>query len=205
VETLLIFKQWPQADAVKGKQVANYQTILYSENKQRRDQEDIAWNPPEQGRLKLNVDGSFTQHTGEAGAGMILRDHSGDVVFTACRSLLNCSSALEAELAACDEGIKLALNWSNEPIILELDCLEAVKMIQATQRDSSSLVHLVTSIKVSLEERDFQIKKIDRKQNGASHILAHMGRSANQTQFWIKSCPEKVQSCVDNDCKSVLS
>jgi hypothetical protein len=76
---------------------------------------------------------------------------------------------MEAELAACDEGIRLALSWSTEAIDLEMDCDVAVKMLLEEGREASSLVHLVRSIKNFFGERDVSVRKIDRSQNGASH------------------------------------
>jgi hypothetical protein len=58
--------------------------------------------PPKQGKAKLNVDGAFAGDG--AGACMVLRDHQGQVIFTACRSLQYCRDATEAELWAIEEG-----------------------------------------------------------------------------------------------------
>ena len=49
----------------------------------------------------MNVDGSFSESTTTGGAGMVLRDHTGDVIVSACRFLSHCQSPLEAELEAC--------------------------------------------------------------------------------------------------------
>ena len=57
-----------------------------------------------------------------ARAGMILRNDDGEVMFAACRTPKNYISTLKLELAACDEGLKLALNRSGEPLKLEMEC-----------------------------------------------------------------------------------
>jgi hypothetical protein len=61
---------------------------------------------------KLNVDGSYFQEQEE-------RVRAWSCVTITMMLLFNCTSALVAELAACDGGIKLGLNWSSEPIDLE--------------------------------------------------------------------------------------
>jgi hypothetical protein len=48
------------------------------------------WLKPALGWVKLTCDGSFKQEDGTAGAGMILRDDTGKVIFSACRQLFNC-------------------------------------------------------------------------------------------------------------------
>lgn len=88
--------------------------------------------------VKLNVDGSFV-HTdgGLARAGMILRDNDGNIIFSACRSILHCSGPLQAELLACQEGLSLALQWSTRPIDIKMDCMDAIKLIKSPTLDRS--------------------------------------------------------------------
>ena len=81
---------------------------------------------PELGSAKLNVEGSFASD-GRAGAGMVLRDHQGEVVFAACRKIDFCTDATEAELTAIEEGISLALQWTPLKLIMETDCAEALE------------------------------------------------------------------------------
>jgi hypothetical protein len=55
------------------------------------------WKPPPVGWSKINFDGSFVEHTGEAGVGVIARNHQGEVIFTAWRCVPQCTSAIEVE------------------------------------------------------------------------------------------------------------
>lgn len=53
------------------------------------------WSVPPDGWVTLNSDGSFDD--GAVGAGMILRNDKGAIIFSACRGLFSCREALEAE------------------------------------------------------------------------------------------------------------
>jgi ribonuclease HI len=83
---------------------------------------------PLAGTAKLNIDGAFFAQTGKAGAGMILRSSDGGVIFSACRDLHLCTSALEAELWACLEGMNFYLYLFTGEISIESDFLELVNM-----------------------------------------------------------------------------
>jgi hypothetical protein len=63
---------------------------------------------PPHGWVKLNCDGSVKLEDNTVGTGMILRDEEGQVVFSACRNLIDCSDPLEAETMACHEGLIMA-------------------------------------------------------------------------------------------------
>lgn len=66
--------------------------------------------------MTVNVDGSFDAAEGEGGIGIVMRDWEGRVVFASCKTLNICNSAREVELAACREGITLALQWTLLPV-----------------------------------------------------------------------------------------
>ncbi|KAF8651412.1 hypothetical protein HU200_052400 [Digitaria exilis] len=53
-----------------------------------RKERTNVWKPPSEGWIKVNVDGSFVEQTGEAGVGVIAL-------------IFQCASALEAEALSC--------------------------------------------------------------------------------------------------------
>jgi hypothetical protein len=79
------------------------------------------WQRPGEGELKLNVDGAFVAQT-LAGTGMIVRRGDGSVVFSACRVLWYCTSALEAELLGYLDWIRFATDMGLDHITVESDC-----------------------------------------------------------------------------------
>jgi ribonuclease HI len=85
---------------------------------------------------KLNTDGSFV-NAQEAGAGMVLRDHNGQVIHAVSRQLVNCADATEAELAAIEDGVAMALAWTPLSFIVETDCLEAVQLVKDNTPNTS--------------------------------------------------------------------
>ena len=115
---------------------------------------------------------------------MILRDHKGTVIFAAIRMLFNCVDALEAEAAAMDEGLRLALHWTNSPLVVEMDCAELLQMIQSRDVDRSRYVHRIREIrKILTHERNISLAKISRHANKASHTLACL---INESSFSAK-------------------
>uniref|UniRef100_A0A8R7VCU9 RNase H type-1 domain-containing protein n=1 Tax=Triticum urartu TaxID=4572 RepID=A0A8R7VCU9_TRIUA len=140
----------------------------------RVDEVGGSWSAPAVGRVKLNTDASVLGFT--AGAGMILRDHEGEIVFSACRLLYACDDVLEAELLAIREEISLALQWSILPIDVESDCLEAVNMIKTGNSNKSKYAFIIREIISSLGERNSYITHIRRSYNRVSHALANFGR-----------------------------
>jgi ribonuclease HI len=103
------------------------------------------------GMLKLNVDGSFSEHERYGGAGMILRDDTRAVLLSACRQIPFCISPLEAELDACREGIAKARKWSDQPCVVKMDSAEAVRMIKTSDIDRSCFTHEVHGIRRLLQ------------------------------------------------------
>jgi hypothetical protein len=204
MNSLLLIKQFPSADIAKGKMVLDpEQGFRTAEGEKMEKQQTRQWTRPPPGTVKLNVDGSFTQ-TG-MGIGMILREHNGETVFTACRSLDQCDGALQAELLAIEEGVKLAMNWSTLNIVVETDCADAVGLIIGKQPNISTYAFIVMAIKRLLRERDVTLVKIPRGCNSISHDLAQLGRTQCRTGFWLRDFPQEVFITITNDCNPCAS
>lgn len=83
VQSLLTIKHYPHADTIKGKlpvltELSNFVPVT---SNTKCLVSPVAWEPPPDGHVKLNFDGSFVVADGSAGAGMVLRDHLGHVIF----------------------------------------------------------------------------------------------------------------------------
>lgn len=97
----------------------------------------------------------------------MLRDEDGAIIFSACHELRICDNALQVELEACREGIQLALQWTTKPIIVELDCTDAVKMIQDPACDRSRYMPFIGETESLIsEDREIAMR---RTQNRTSH------------------------------------
>jgi len=87
------------------------------------------WSPPEPGWCKINVDGACSTSGGEAGWGVIIRDHTGKVLLSAWRWIPGVVDAEEIETLACKEGLCLAAEWIQGPAVLESDCSTVIKYL----------------------------------------------------------------------------
>jgi ribonuclease HI len=155
--------------------------------------------------VKLNVDGSYGHQDGAAGAGIILRRHDGSIILTACRSLKQCASPLEAELCALMEGMTLAKEWSTELLLIETDSTEVLQMIQCQVQDKSVMGHLVAEAKSLKESMCIDsFSKVDRSQNSASHSLANYGRLNNHTDVWLGSGSDSLLDALLKDCNNTV-
>nr|ABA98911.1 retrotransposon protein, putative, unclassified, expressed [Oryza sativa Japonica Group] len=99
---------------------------------------NIKWKAPPIGWAKVNVDGAYVAATGKAGAGIIIRNHMGEVLLSSWRTIKNCGSAEEADQAvSCRDGIRLLVEWVKMPMILETDCANIGRAMVNTGDDRS--------------------------------------------------------------------
>jgi ribonuclease HI len=166
-----------------------------------KDEQTAKWTKPPPGWSKLNVDGAWKDGEPSGGTGMVLRDDAGNIIFTACHHLFQCEGALEAELRACEEGLSLAMQWTDKPIVLESDCRVAVDMINEKGVNRSPVAALVNSIRRHfMGDRMCKVVHVSRKLNGVSHILAKLGHTKFCTKVWLRSRPDEIHlACIQDD------
>jgi hypothetical protein len=203
LKTLALIKQYPEGDIVKGKMVMEEYQVPKKRDTMAAAGSGIrrAWQPPGHGTGKLNVDGAYKD--GVAGAGMVLRDENGVVIFSACRALDNCRDAVDAELAAIVEGLKLALHWSNLHFTIETDCAEVAALIMEQTPNTSVFAFTISTVRELLRERESSLVMISREVNGLAHELAKIGRVQRTTEFWLSGFPQEVSEVVASDCNFV--
>jgi len=182
----------------KGKmQIGSAQSGLRKEASNPRE----TWSHPPDGWIKLNVDASFVDATGCAGAGMVARDSEGRVKFTAWRALFNCASAAEAEAHACVEGLRLASQWCHHPIILESDCARVTQALLSTRPDRSELGFIIAEGKeLSQLLLELKIVKVKRDCNKVAHELAALARRNTHSAVWLGQAPACAIDLINADC-----
>jgi ribonuclease HI len=204
LNSLLIIKQFPQEDIIKGKMVIDHDRGFKTRSRDKHlvHRERHGWRPPEALRATLNVDGAYAER-GRAGCGMLLRNDQGDVIFAACRYLPQCQDATEAELTAIEEGLKLTLQWSLLPFHVETDCAEALHLISDKGPNISAYAFQITAIRELLRERDCRITKINREANVASHELARLARVNEHSEMSLGDYPPDIAEALARDCNPV--
>ncbi|KAK1669486.1 hypothetical protein QYE76_057645 [Lolium multiflorum] len=153
-------------DISKGKMVVDHHRGFKKNNGPVEDRKKakMKWTRPGDNEVKLNVDGAFSWED-RAGIGMVLRDQQGEVIFTACRQLQTCRDATEAEIMAIEEGVILALQWTDLRLIVESDCSLAVELITGTNPHRSAYAFRINVIRELLRERGSRLVKISRDAN----------------------------------------
>jgi hypothetical protein len=104
---------------------------------------------------------------------------------------------------AIEEGLKLAMQWSQLPIAAETDCSEALELIKEGTPNISVYAFRISIFRYLLKERGSSLAKISRDANGASHELARLGRVHHRTQVWLMEFPVEISDAIAFDCNSL--
>lgn len=148
------------------------------------------------------MDGSFVERTGTAGVGVVARDSTGQIIFTAWRVLLRCADATEAEARALVEGIRLAAQWSPGRVIFESDCGRAVHAVQKGG-DRSEIGFIIMEAREMIQLLvDWKVVLVKRECNSVADELAQLARRTAHTAVWLGRAPVCVMDLINSDCNS---
>jgi ribonuclease HI len=119
------------------------------------------------------------------------------VLLTAWRFLRHCGSPQEAEAEACLHGLRLAVEWIQQPMIVESDCKTLIDSVQGRVLDRSQWAGLLAEIRAMstlLPECRFQHVKTEG--NKVAHLLAK--QALQQREFAVKRFDKP--ECVRSQC-----
>jgi hypothetical protein len=74
---------------------------------------NMHWQPPEEGSLKINVDGAYLQESNTGATGAVLRDSNGIFMAASARWMDSLGSALLAEAEAFRDSVLLIPKFLN--------------------------------------------------------------------------------------------
>lgn len=95
------------------------------------------WRPPEDGKYKLNIDGSFLPSSGRGGWGYVASDHAGVFLDGGAGNISRALSPIHAEAIVALQGLERASSSGMNRIILETDAANLAVAITSAELDGS--------------------------------------------------------------------
>ncbi|KAK9029308.1 hypothetical protein V6N11_026427 [Hibiscus sabdariffa] len=164
----------------------------------------VRWTKPQFGWHKLNSDGALDNRNGVASCGGLIRDDGGSWLIGFSKRIGICS-VLEAELWGIYEGLLAAWTIGSRYLLVESDCLEAIKLVN-NRRNSDGVLSMVLSIDEVLNRPwCVRFSHIARDGNHAADWMAKLAssddllchrylsppiRSPKRSMSWSKSTPK---------------
>uniref|UniRef100_A0A803Q6M0 CCHC-type domain-containing protein n=1 Tax=Cannabis sativa TaxID=3483 RepID=A0A803Q6M0_CANSA len=111
------------------------------------DLNNLTWEPPPVGTLKLNTDAAVSSHQNKTGGGVIVRDHTGKIIGATAFSRVGQMQPKVVEGWVLWEGLK----WSRDNGInidhIEVDCNNLLTDLQSTDDNLSSYGTIINAIR----------------------------------------------------------
>jgi ribonuclease HI len=162
------------------------------------------WAAPDVGWVKVNIDAGWCAADATGGVGVVVRDEKGAVLFSEWKTIAGCSSAEEAEVLACLDGLRYLAAHPHQRGILETDCARVVAVLLSSDEDRSAHWCLFQEARALLNMLlEVKVCEVSRVSNRVAHELAQLGKSECGV------LREAVSSCVLGvlmlDCKNIVA
>ncbi|XP_071683496.1 uncharacterized protein [Lolium perenne] len=160
------------------------------------------WQPPNEGVLKLNVDASFSEISGDGASGLVLRDHTGALIRGQAIWYSQAASVLIMESLAVRDGIKLASDLGLSRVEVETDSNDVVRLWNDRASGRSEISSILQEIEdLSSNMEYFHLSFIGREANEGAHLCAKQASSSRHRCLWINYVPTFLSDCLYKDCK----
>lgn len=164
----------------------------------------MAWHPPPDTAVKVNVDGSSFGNPGQSGFGGVIRDSTGTwhLGFSgSCGYTTN----LNAELHAIYHGLRLAWNNGFRKVLCESDSMTALDLISSKLDKTHPYFPLVDRIKQFKHHSwELSFHHSLREGNFCADWLAKFGSSMDHGLHTWNHCPTELASTLLADAMGIL-
>lgn len=149
------------------------------------------WSAPVQGSWKINCNAAFCQKTHKSQIGLICRDFKGDVIRILSKKF-HSHSPLQSEAMAIREALRFLETHRSHPIIIESDCLNAVRLANSPpSRPHGKSPSILEEIRhLTQGNPSFKISYIPRQANRVAHWLAKNDASLGMSNNVFNAHPQ---------------
>ncbi|KAK3219077.1 hypothetical protein Dsin_013047 [Dipteronia sinensis] len=164
----------------------------------------VAWVPPSEGWVKLNVDGSCDGESGIITAGGVLRNHKKEWINGFAMNI-GVGNVLDAEFWGLFEGFSMAWKLGFRRVFVESDSISVVQLIAKNSNINHPLFSLIQSCKMLIVGSwDCTVNHVFREGNCVADGLARLGYGkeiAITTVDWHPTLPVFLIGSADNSVR----
>lgn len=158
------------------------------------------WRKPSRGRVKVNVDASFSAETMSGAAGAVARDDRGEFIAAAAWFLPHVITAESAEIQAMRNGAWLAQHIGCNSLILESDNLSVVQAFNQQETYNGTDAAVVLEGKHACTEfAAVSYLHCFREANEVADLLAKHFTHSRSSHLWEDSIPDFISHAIVND------
>ena len=159
-----------------------------------------SWRPPEEGWVKVNVDGAYSRGMNKRACGGLIRDSNGKFLKGFIHPLED-GDELTAELWACFIGLMTVRTLGVQQVWLETDSTECLDLLQMEQGGNHRDTRIITEVR-KLLQMDWRTKLtyIPRSGNSAADFLAKKGLETGLGHHEICEPSTELRVVLCSDC-----
>ena len=160
----------------------------------------VVWQPPQPGRYKANFDGAFFEETHEAGVGVIIRNHKGEVMASLCQRIHFPHSVEAMEAYVARSAVQLSRDLGLKEVDVEGDSLTIVNDLCNPEPCYSLYGHLINDTKLLAQDGlSVLFTHVKRDGNILAHSLAKKAKVSKPFEVWMESVPPDLVYILCND------
>jgi|UniRef100_A0A2N9ED81 hypothetical protein len=160
----------------------------------------VVWKPPQPGRYKANFDGAFFEESHEAGVGVIIRNHKGEVMASLCQRIPFPQSVEALEAYAARSAVQLSKDLGLKEVDIEGDSLTIVNDLCNPEPCYSLYGHLINDTKLLAQDGlSVLFTHVKRDGNILAHSIAKKAKVSKPFEVWMESVPPDLGYILCND------
>lgn len=154
------------------------------------------WSPPVKPWVRVNFDADCSASSNTASTGVVVRDHNGLLLGSACFWYPIGSSPLVAEAMACIRAVAFTRDLGFRSVEFEGDSAQLLTKLRAPEIDRSIVSPLIWEIKLVLAFEQFNFQHIKRGGNQVAHLHPREGSLRRRDVFWVEQGPSSITDAV---------
>ena len=146
--------------------------------------------PPPHARFKANFDGAIFQSSNEAGIGVVIRDHRGEIIGSLSLRIPLPPTIAEVEALVCRRAVLFAKELCLHEVLFEGDSQIVINTLADGRAEQSIYGHIIVDILLEVAQLSFsEFVYVNRNCNRVADAMVKKAKTGLEFQVWLEDIP----------------